>query len=86
MFSIISFPHGVADNMLDADIIEKVFKLKSCFWVPFWINTLRKGMNHPISPDMLLIVSLLLFFKDGFGIKETRKVNMLLNKIINFQF
>ena len=35
----------VVANVLDCNIIVSEFKLQSCYYVLFWINTLGKGMN-----------------------------------------
>ena len=37
-------------------------------------------MNPPIPPTMGLIVSLQFFYKDGFGIKLSKKVDIPLDK------
>ena len=51
-------------NVLDCE-----FEHQSRHYVHFGTNTLRKGMNPLILPAMGLIVPLLFFLKDGFGIK-----------------
>ena len=38
-------------NVLDYDIIVSEFKIQSCYYVPFWNNTLGKGMNSLITPN-----------------------------------
>ena len=40
---------GVVANILDCDIVVSDFKLQSRYNVPFWANTLKKGMNLFIS-------------------------------------
>ena len=58
---------GMRDNerewSWDCDIVVNKFKLWLCYYIHFWTNTLWKGMN-PLIPQLLL-----LFYKDGFGIK-----------------
>ena len=43
-------------------------------------NTLGKGMNPLIPPDLGLILLLLSFYENRFGIKESTKIDMPLNK------
>ena len=62
---------GVVATGLDCDIIVSEFKPQSRYYVLFWTNTLKKGMNLLILPA---IVALLFFYKDGFGIKLPTKV------------
>ena len=45
----IKVSHGVVASILDCDNIVREFKLKSCCYVHFGTNTLRKGMN-PVKP------------------------------------
>ena len=45
-------PMGVVANMLDSDIIVSEFKLQSCYYVHFQINTVGKGVNPLIPPAM----------------------------------
>ena len=54
---------------MDCGIVVSKFELQSRYYVHFRINTLGKGMNPLILPAMDLIVKLLSFWKDGFGIK-----------------
>ena len=70
-------------NDVDCDIIVNVFKLQLCYYIHFQNNTLRKGMNPLIQPSMVYIVLLLFFYKDGFGIKLSIKIDMPLNKETN---
>ena len=61
--------YGVVANMLNCDTVEREFKLQSHNHNHFWTNTLEKGMKPLISLTMGETVSLLFFYKDGFGIK-----------------
>ena len=56
-------------NVLDCNIMLSEFKLQSQYYVYFQINTLRKAMNLLLFQAIGYIVSLLFFYKDGFGIK-----------------
>ena len=56
------------------------FELQLYYYVHFQTNTLGKGMNPLILLVMDLILSLLFFCKDGFGIKYPTKFDMPLNK------
>ena len=72
---------GVVVNFLGWDIVVSEFKLQSRYYVHFRTNTLGKGTNTIIHTQILcLIVPLLSFFGDGFGIKLPTKADMLLNK------
>ena len=51
-------------NVLDYNIVVGDFKLQSCYYIHFWT-----GMNPLIPPAVGEIIPLLLFYKDGFGIK-----------------
>ena len=61
-------PHCVIVKAMDCGIVVSEFKLQSCYYVHFWINTLRKGMDPLILPAMGEIVPLFIY-KDGFNIK-----------------
>ena len=54
---------------LDIKIVVSEFELQLCYYVHFQRNTLGKGMNPFILPAMGLLVPLLFFLKDGFGIE-----------------
>ena len=54
-------------KVLDFEVSE--FELDWRCYVLFRTNMLRKGLNPIIPPAMGQIISLLLFYKDGFGIK-----------------
>ena len=41
-------PHAIAANMMDSDIVVSRFKLQSHYYIPFWTNTLGKGINSLI--------------------------------------
>ena len=43
---------GAAANMVDYDIVVSEFKLESCYYVYFSINTLGKCIDPLISPGM----------------------------------
>ena len=62
-------PRGLVANVLGCDIVVSEFKLQSIYDVHFWTSTLTKGMNSLIPQAIGLIVKLLFFYKDGFGIK-----------------
>ena len=72
------FHRGVVVSVLDCDNTVSEFEPQSRYYVLFWINTLGKGINPFILPAMGLIVLLLLFCKDGFGIKQSKKIDMQL--------
>ena len=54
---------------MDCEIVESEFELRSRYYIYFRTNTLGKGMNPLILLAMGWIVQLLLFLKEGFGIK-----------------
>ena len=56
------------------------FKHQLCYCIPFEINTLGGGINPLLSPVMDYIISLMFFYKDGFGIKLPMKVDMPLKQ------
>ena len=61
-------------KLLDYGLGVNEFKLQSCYCIRVLFlgggtNTLVKGMNSLISPAVGYIVSLLIIYKDGFGIK-----------------
>ena len=56
-------------NVLDCCQEVSEFELQSYYYVNFWINTFGKGMEFPITPAISLILSLMFFYKDRFGIK-----------------
>ena len=56
-------PFGVVANVLDCDMIVSEFKLQSHYNVHCWSNTLGKGMNTFISPDIGKIVPLKFFLR-----------------------
>ena len=62
-------PRGVMVKAMDCRIVVSEFELQSHNYVHFRTNILEKGMNPHILPAMGLIVPLLLFLKDRFGIK-----------------
>ena len=49
-------------------------------YIHFQINTIGKGINPLIPPDMVHIVSLLSLYKDSIGIKLTTKIDMPLKQ------
>ena len=54
---------------MDCGIVVREFVLQSRYYVHFRANTLGKGMNPLILQVMGLIVLLLFFEENGFGIK-----------------
>ena len=61
---------GVAVNVLDCDIVVSEFELKSRFSVHFQTNALGEGKNLlNLHPAVGLILPLLFFFMNDFGIK-----------------
>ena len=64
----------------DFDIVVSEFELQSQYCVRFQTHTLGKGMNPLIPPSLGDILSLLYFYKDTFGIKYSKKVDIPLNK------
>ena len=57
-----------------------------CSYIHFQTNTIGKGMNSIIPTAMGWIIPLLSFYKDGFDIKKTIKVNMSLNEQNQMRF
>ena len=47
-----SSPHCRMVNMLDWDIVVSKFELQFNYYVHFWTNTLEKGMNAVIHPQL----------------------------------
>ena len=45
-------PRGIMIKVLDWGIVVSEFELKSRYYVHFWTNTLRKGINPLILPAM----------------------------------
>ena len=45
------------------------FELQSHYYVHFWTDTLRKGMNSVITPAVDYIVPPLFFYMDSFSIQ-----------------
>ena len=43
---------GVIIKVIDCGIVVSEFVLQSCYYDHFRANTLRKGINHLILPDM----------------------------------
>ena len=62
-------PRGLVANVLDCNIVGNDFEFLSRYYVHFWAHTFREGRNFLITSAMGKIVSLLSFYKDGFGIK-----------------
>ena len=67
-------------KVLDCSLKVSEFQLHLHYYIHFCTNTLGKGMNPFIPLAMSRIVSLLFFYKDGFGIKGLTKIYMPLNK------
>ena len=55
-------------NVPDDDIVFTEFKFQSYNYVYFQKNTVRKGMNFLISSFMALIIRILFFYYNCFGI------------------
>ena len=62
-------PRGVMVKAMDCGILVSEFELQLHYYVHFQVNTLGKRMNPLILPAMGLIVPLLFFLENGFGIK-----------------
>ena len=43
---------AVVDNSLDGDIVVSKFEFQSRYYLHFWTDTLKKGMNSLIPPAM----------------------------------
>ena len=56
-------------NVLDFHLVVSEFECQSRYDIHFWTNTLRIGTNPLILTVMDLILSLLSFYEDDFGIK-----------------
>ena len=41
-----SVTRDIVANLLDCDIVVNEFELHPCYYVQFWTNTFREGMNH----------------------------------------
>ena len=67
-------------NVLDSDILVSNFELKLHYYFHFQTNILGKDRIPLIPQIMNWIVPLLSFYKNGFGIKWYKKVDMPLNK------
>ena len=62
-------PRGVVANVLGYNIVVSEFKIQSHYDVYFQTNTFRKGIKALNPSAMGWIVPLVVFYKDGFGIK-----------------
>ena len=69
--------HGIMANMLDCSLELMEFELLSHNYIHFQIKTFGKAWTPYPSPAMGWIISLLFFYKDGFGIKHPMKVETL---------
>ena len=56
-------------KVLECSLEVSWFELQLHNYIHFQINTIRKGMSLLFPSGMDEIVSLLFFYKDGFGIK-----------------
>ena len=56
-------------NVLNCDLKVGELKFQLSYCIHFWTNTLGKDINLFIFQAMGLIVPLLFFYKDNFGIK-----------------
>ena len=66
-------------NVLDNDIIVSEFEPQSRYYFCFWTNTLEKDLEFLISL-LWVKVTLLFFYKDGFGMRQSSKADMPLNR------
>ena len=57
--------YGIIFKALDYVIIVKEFQFQIHYYIHFWTNTIGEHMNTLIPPPLLLLV----FCKDGFGLK-----------------
>ena len=64
-----SITGGLMAKVLDCGLEESNFELQLHYYIHFWANSLGKDMKLLILPVIGSIVSLLFFYKDGFGIK-----------------
>ena len=67
-------------NVLDRDIVVSVFELQSRYYVIFQTNTLGNSMK-PLIPLAMGWIIQLMFYKNGFGIKWSTKVNIFNKEI-----
>ena len=67
-------------NVQDCDIVGREFDLPPLYYVHFRINTFGKGYIPSFPLAIGLILPLIFFYKDDFGIKSITKVDMPLNK------
>ena len=74
-------PRVVLVKTMDSGIVVSDFELQSCYYFYFKTNTLVKGLNLHIIPAMGFIISLLFFYKDGFGVKYPTQFDMSLNNL-----
>ena len=56
-------------KVLDCSLEVSKYELQLSYYIQFRTNTLGKGMNPLILSAMGLIVSMLSFYKDNFGIR-----------------
>ena len=61
--------NGLMGKVLDFTLEVRVFEPQWRYCDNFQTNNLGKSMNPLIPPAINLIESLILFYKDGFGIK-----------------
>ena len=64
----------------DCSLWVSVLLLQSRYSVNFQSKTPKRGMNPNVTPAMYQILSLLILYNDGSGIKSPTKVVMPLNK------
>ena len=46
------WPRGVMVKVMDCEIVVSEFELQSRYYIHFRTNTLRKGMNPPLSSQL----------------------------------
>ena len=61
-------------------VLDSGFELQSRYYIHFQNNS--EGIEPPLTPptQAMILVSLLFFYKEVFGIKLPTKIGMLLNK------
>ena len=66
-------------NVIDCGIIVSQFEIQSCYYDHFQTNALWKDTNFLILQLWVYIIPLLFFYKDGFGILWSMKIDISLN-------
>ena len=77
----LSAPRGVMVKAMDYGIVVREFELQSRYYVHFRANTLGKGMNPLILPDMgLNSTTIVLLGEWLWTLNNLKRVDMPLNK------